>query len=55
MTSVISFPKLEQDTVFQKSWKTYQVVLKENYNQHKTLYANVPKYLNQRFQVGIFY
>lgn len=55
MTSVISYPKLEQDTVFQKNWQTYQVVLRENYNQHTKLYAKVPEYLQTRFPVRIIH
>ena len=53
MTSVSSFPKLEQDTVFQKNWQTYQIVLHENYNQHTKLYEKVPAYIQQRFPVQI--
>lgn len=53
MKSVISYPKLEQDTVFQKNWQTYQLVLQENYNHHTKLYAKVPEYLETRFPVRV--
>jgi hypothetical protein len=55
MTSAISFPKLEEDTVFQKSWETYQILLGENYLQHTRLYEKVPEYLQQRFSVKIVF
>jgi hypothetical protein len=51
MTAVVSPPKVEKDTIFQKNWETYQVVVRENYNQHTKLSAQVPDYLNARFPV----
>jgi hypothetical protein len=51
MTAVVSPSKVEKDTLFQKNWETYQVVVRENYNQHINLSAQVPDYLNARFPV----
>ena len=53
MTSVMPFPKLEEDAVFQKNWETYQILLRENYLQHTKLYEKIPEYLQQRFPVKI--
>ena len=53
MTSRLSFVKLEEDTVFQKNWLAYQIVLRENYNRHIELYEKIPEYLQQRFPVKI--
>jgi hypothetical protein len=51
MTSAMSFPKLEEDTVFQEDWQTYQILLEEDYLQHTKLYEKVPEYLQQWFPV----
>lgn len=53
MTSKLSFLRLDEDTVFQKNWQAYQIVLRENYNRHAELYEKIPEYLQQRFPVKI--
>ncbi|CAF1627768.1 unnamed protein product [Adineta ricciae] len=49
MTSTLIFKNLEKDTIFQKQWQSYQLVINEDYNHHRVLYAKLPDYFKNRF------
>ena len=54
MTAAVVYQKLDNDTLFQKNWEIYQTIVRENYNQHKVLYAKVLEYLASHFSVKSF-